>query len=517
MVGNKWYKCDLHLHSPASECFRDKTVTAEQWIAECKEKGLDCVALTDHNTGENIDEYKEEAYKNDIILFPGVELTCGESKTHLLVLFDRNSGKAEVEDFILKMGIERDKMASSEANSPKSVIEVINFAEENGLIVIPAHIDEYNGLSSLSYQARENVFNATNVSSVQVVQKEFFEILDNGINGGDREDKFSEVKERYSGIGEDTFKSWFKTVREAREKEMNFLTFSDNPHEKGDSRHGLWGIGQRYTYIKMKENPDIFSLRDALMLGKERTYADFSEFQNNRDQTIINTLAFSGTTLSTQEITVDFSGNLSTIIGGRGTGKSCITRLLFYVLGKEDILNDFSEIEAEYKNFSKMSDGESGILTENTIVNLEVFYNGTKYKIVRTPKLHQVFSIDDDGNEVLVSKERLNMISSSITLYMQKQIYEISKNQKSILNLLDTFNSSEISAINSELENYKNEILKINLDNDDLINHVGQKGTVELKIEDLRKKERKLTNKEIKEIFENNKEVVINKKLFLMI
>lgn len=60
MVGNKWFKCDLHLHSTASECFRDKSVTAEQWVAECKEKGLDCVALTDHNTGANIDEYKRK-------------------------------------------------------------------------------------------------------------------------------------------------------------------------------------------------------------------------------------------------------------------------------------------------------------------------------------------------------------------------------------------------------------------------------------------------------------------------
>lgn len=67
MVGNKWYKCDLHIHSTASKCFHDKSVTAEQWVAKCKEKGLDCVALTDHNTGANIDEYKEVAEK--IILY----------------------------------------------------------------------------------------------------------------------------------------------------------------------------------------------------------------------------------------------------------------------------------------------------------------------------------------------------------------------------------------------------------------------------------------------------------------
>ena len=39
MVGTKWYKCDLHLHTPASKCFEDKSVTPAQWVKEAKEKG----------------------------------------------------------------------------------------------------------------------------------------------------------------------------------------------------------------------------------------------------------------------------------------------------------------------------------------------------------------------------------------------------------------------------------------------------------------------------------------------
>lgn len=27
--GAKWQKCDFHLHTPASNCFRNRTVTAE--------------------------------------------------------------------------------------------------------------------------------------------------------------------------------------------------------------------------------------------------------------------------------------------------------------------------------------------------------------------------------------------------------------------------------------------------------------------------------------------------------
>lgn len=56
--GAKWQKCDLHLHTPASQCFRDRNVTAEQWVDRCLEQQLDCVAVTDHNTGAWVDKIK---------------------------------------------------------------------------------------------------------------------------------------------------------------------------------------------------------------------------------------------------------------------------------------------------------------------------------------------------------------------------------------------------------------------------------------------------------------------------
>ena len=73
--GTRWFKCDLHLHSPASKCFEDKTVTPEQWVEKAIEKGLQCVAVTDHNSGEWIDKIKLAAQDKDLFVFPGVEIT----------------------------------------------------------------------------------------------------------------------------------------------------------------------------------------------------------------------------------------------------------------------------------------------------------------------------------------------------------------------------------------------------------------------------------------------------------
>ena len=59
--GTRWYKCDLHLHTIASNCFQDETVTPEQWVDRAIEQGLNCVAITDHNTGTSVDAIKEAA------------------------------------------------------------------------------------------------------------------------------------------------------------------------------------------------------------------------------------------------------------------------------------------------------------------------------------------------------------------------------------------------------------------------------------------------------------------------
>ena len=43
------------------------------------------------------------------------------------------------------------------------------------------------------------------------------------------------------------------------------LTFSDNPCEENDPRHGLWGIGNNITWLKMDKEPNLESVRQALI------------------------------------------------------------------------------------------------------------------------------------------------------------------------------------------------------------------------------------------------------------
>ena len=72
-VGTRWYKCDFHLHTMSSECYADKN-TYEEWVDEVCKKGLNCIAVTDHNDYRAIDTVREIGNKKGITVFPGVEV-----------------------------------------------------------------------------------------------------------------------------------------------------------------------------------------------------------------------------------------------------------------------------------------------------------------------------------------------------------------------------------------------------------------------------------------------------------
>jgi predicted metal-dependent phosphoesterase TrpH len=75
MAGLHFRKLDLHTHTPASRCYLDKTQTAGEIIEAALAKGLNGIAVTDHNTAEWIDVMKKAAENTDMVIFPGVELS----------------------------------------------------------------------------------------------------------------------------------------------------------------------------------------------------------------------------------------------------------------------------------------------------------------------------------------------------------------------------------------------------------------------------------------------------------
>lgn len=73
---------DLHVHSNAS----DGTLSPTQVVELAARKGLDAIALTDHDTTAGIEEAAVAAADAGIELVPGIEFSCVYQKTEIHIL-----------------------------------------------------------------------------------------------------------------------------------------------------------------------------------------------------------------------------------------------------------------------------------------------------------------------------------------------------------------------------------------------------------------------------------------------
>jgi len=78
------YAVDLHIHSALSPC-ADKDMTPNNIVNMAIIKGLDAIALTDHNSGGNLSAVSACARKHGLVFIPGIELESAE-EIHLVCL-----------------------------------------------------------------------------------------------------------------------------------------------------------------------------------------------------------------------------------------------------------------------------------------------------------------------------------------------------------------------------------------------------------------------------------------------
>jgi len=442
-VGTRWFKCDFHVHSSISKCFKGEDKSAEGWLAKAIEEKIDCIAITDHNSPEGINSIIQAAKKNNIVIFPGVELTCDTSKIHILALFDVDKTRDDVFGFLSKCDVDCNDFGKETASSCKSIFDVIEIANRCNCILIPAHIDGFNGLGSLSHSNLEKLFDNPSILGVQVVQKDFEKLVTSDTGTGTQQ-IFDSVGERYS-IQIDTVKKWYKAFELARKKKLAMLTFSDNPLSDFDSSHGIDGIGKEYTWIKMKSKPTLESLRQALLLPSHRIRNCWETNDNVYKQPSIwiKSIKVNKTEI-TSELTIDFNPQLNTIIGGRGSGKSSILQIIRGILRKTDDLDIHDTIKKEFDSFycENNKKTKKGIFHNDSIVELILSRNNILYKVISKKiknsekQLIEIFEFNNETQNWDNAEEDYISLFD-IDIFSQKQIYEIADKPEALINKID--------------------------------------------------------------------------------
>ncbi|NLO81756.1 MAG: PHP domain-containing protein [Clostridiales bacterium] len=162
---------DLHIHSALSPC-ADDDMTPNNIVNMAVLKGLDAIAVTDHNSCDNV-EAVIKAAGNRIIIVPGMEVQSRED-VHLLCYFNHLEALREFDGHIRKYldGLdniseifgnqyimdERDQIIGERkemllSSVDLSVEQLVQLAVNFGGVAVPAHVDRpsYSIISQLGF------------------------------------------------------------------------------------------------------------------------------------------------------------------------------------------------------------------------------------------------------------------------------------------------------------------------------------------------------------------------------
>ncbi|MBR2477054.1 MAG: PHP domain-containing protein [Clostridia bacterium] len=161
---------DFHIHTALSPC-GDGDMTPNNIVNMATLKGLDVIAITDHNTCGNAEACMKCAEGGELLVLPGMEVETAE-ECHIVCLFPNLKSAREMEEKVRdalpkirnRTDIfgeqvyldENDEIIGYEENmlvtaTSLSVDKVSSLARSFGGVAIPAHIDKssYSVISNL--------------------------------------------------------------------------------------------------------------------------------------------------------------------------------------------------------------------------------------------------------------------------------------------------------------------------------------------------------------------------------
>ena len=91
-------KIDLHIHTCLSPC-ATLDMTPLKIVAEACRKGIEVIAVTDHNSVENARAVMKSARNCDLTVIPGIEVTTSE-EVHIVGLFEEMLQAYEMQSLV---------------------------------------------------------------------------------------------------------------------------------------------------------------------------------------------------------------------------------------------------------------------------------------------------------------------------------------------------------------------------------------------------------------------------------
>lgn len=169
----QWRTIDLHMHTPASSDYQQPEIKFLDILQRAEIRGLDIIALTDHNTvagyRKTMDEIEQlellerlnrilpeelnrlREYRrlmDKILVLPGIEFTATFG-FHILGIFPPDKPVREIEYLLIQLNVPKEQLdyGSATVGATTDVLTAYQMIAEAGGLVIAAHANSTNGIA----------------------------------------------------------------------------------------------------------------------------------------------------------------------------------------------------------------------------------------------------------------------------------------------------------------------------------------------------------------------------------
>ncbi|MEN8098115.1 MAG: RNA-binding domain-containing protein [Chloroflexota bacterium] len=196
----QWKRIDLHIHTPASNDYQEEGVTYLDILKTAEQRGVDIVAITDHNTvggyagmlaeiaelellegldriqpleKRRLDDYRKLSDK--LLILPGFEFTATLG-FHILAVFSPEKSVREIEYLLLSLRVPAEEMerGGSTVGATSDVTTAYKTIRDAGGIVIAAHANSAHGVAMRGF----NIGGQTKIAYTQDPNLHALEVTD---------------------------------------------------------------------------------------------------------------------------------------------------------------------------------------------------------------------------------------------------------------------------------------------------------------------------------------------------
>lgn len=395
----KFWKCALQVNPAGYIKYRgadhDMTETEynQQLLSVALENDIKVIGLADHGNVDAVDAIRTLCNEQGVIVLPGFEIASTE-KAHFVCLFAEDTTTTQLNRYLGELGLSdpTDGVRPSRYGGQ----DILRKVDDLGGFIYAAHCTDQSGVLS---QNLVHVWQDEQLKAAQIPGT--LDELKNEENSGYRQILLN------------------RDTNYKRDIPVGIINAKDvaKPEDLANPRASCLIKMTRPSFESFKlafQDPD----------SRVRLNSDRSEEYYSR----IEKLRITGGYLD--GLVIDFSENLNTVIGGRGTGKSTLLESIRFALGTQPI---GQTARKQHADVIRENLGRSKARIEMVVRSSKM--NGRRFTIARrygeAPSV-----VDEEGKP---SNFNPQDILPGIKLYGQNEIYEIAQDSTSQSLLLSRF------------------------------------------------------------------------------